>query len=453
MKKNVLLLCSCLLAFCMVGCTKNKNNGDQPVPPDTAIINYVESQEIFPNPERGFVHNYVVYSEGAGMSASTLSSLRNNNVTMIVRVFYLEKFLDKPLSDAQLDLVSSDMEKLRNAGMKGILRFAYTDDMNKPDAPFAIIEQHLDQLKPLFAENKDVIAFVQAGFIGAWGEWHSSSNGLATPENERKLVDKLLSVLPADIMIQVRTPGAKQQIFNTTAPIDATIAYTADKRARVGHHNDCFLAGDNDYGTYTNVVAEKNYISNEAFYVPTGGETCPPVGDYPSCAAAEAEMKLLKWTYLNLDWYQPVINAWRSSGCFNVFQRNLGYRLVLKKAILPGKAKVGQSWKVDISMTNKGYAPLYNFKQTRLIFKDKTSGSEYPVNLAVDMRACKPNADFKIAESVSLAGIPAGTYAVYLQVTDRALSLQDRVEYAVRLANDNTWENGKNDLIHQLVIE
>jgi len=162
-------------------CSKTKNKGDEPASPDTAIINYVESQEIFPNPERGFVHNYIVYSEGTGLNSNTLSALRNNNVTMIVRIIYLEKFRDKPLSNAQLTLITQDMATLRNAGMKAVLRFAYTDDMNKPDAPLAIIEQHLDQLKPIFTDNKDVIAFVHAGFIGAWCEWPSSSNGLATP--------------------------------------------------------------------------------------------------------------------------------------------------------------------------------------------------------------------------------------------------------------------------------
>ena len=35
-----------------------------------------------------------------------------------------------------------------------------------------------DRLKPFLEENKDVIQVVQAGMIGAWGEWHSSFHGL-----------------------------------------------------------------------------------------------------------------------------------------------------------------------------------------------------------------------------------------------------------------------------------
>src|SRR5215218_4015746 len=239
---------------CCITCAKSKsdnNNTDT-----TKEIQYELSDDIFPNPERGFIHSLQIHSEGTPLNPAMLAALKNENVSMIQRLYYLENFKDKPISDVELSLIKSDMQKLRDAGVKCVLRFAYTDDMSGTDAPLSIIGQHLDQLKTVFEENKDVIAFVQAGLIGAWGEWHSSSNGLATVENEKKVVDKLLSVLPVEIMVQVRTPGQKQQIFNTNVPIDASIAYTAEKRARVGHHNDCFMASADDYGTYTNVQAD-----------------------------------------------------------------------------------------------------------------------------------------------------------------------------------------------------
>ena len=49
-----------------------------------------------------------------------------------------------------------------------ILRFAYSLAMYEPDAPLAVILQHLDQIKPILQEYKDVIAVLQAGFIGSW---------------------------------------------------------------------------------------------------------------------------------------------------------------------------------------------------------------------------------------------------------------------------------------------
>jgi len=448
-KIPVLLLISVVLSL-YTGCKKPSGNDD----PNRSTIQYEVSTENFSNPERGFIHMLDVKSEGVGLNPLWLANLRTESVSMMMRVFYLDKFKDQPISDVELQLIRTDLQAIRDAGIKCVLRFAYTDDMAGTDAPLSIVKQHLDQLKPVFEENKDVIAFVQAGFIGAWGEWHSSSNGLATVDNEREVLSKLLSVLPVEIMVQVRTPGSKQAVFNTTVPVESAIAYTSENRARVGHHNDCFLAGGTDYGTYTNIQADKEYISKEALYVPTGGETCPPEGTFPDCSTTRTEMQLLKWTFLNLDWYQPVLEAWRKSGCFEEFRRSLGYRLALMNAKLPKQGVTDLDYSVEISLTNKGYAPLYNYKITSLVFKNTTSGTIYPIDLAVDLRSCKPNGVLTITKSVKLSGIPQGDYDLYLSITDRSPSLKNRIEYAVRLANTSTWEEttGMNSLKQKVKI-
>lgn len=448
-------ICSMLLIACIVAC--GKNNNTTPAEPGGDEISYEVSTEVFPNPERGFIKTFATYSEGAGFDANDLTSLRAQNVSLILRLFYLDMFKDKALSSAQLELVRNDLGKVREAGLKAIVRFAYTDDMNGTDAPLDIVLQHLEQLKVVFEENEDVIAFVQAGFIGAWGEWHSSSNGLSTIENQRTVLEKLIEVVPASIMIQVRTPGYKQKIFNTAEPVSITEVNSNASLARVGHHNDCFLSGGDNYGTYGNIAAEKEYISKEALYVPTGGETCPPLGGYdPTCEESRKEMKLLKWTYLNLDWYPATISAWKSSGCFEEFHTYLGYRLALVKGNLPATASLGGDVKVLLSLTNKGYAPLYHLKNVSLVLKNKASGTFYDLPLQFDVRRVKPLATVDIDESVSLAGIPAGKYELYMRIADKAESLAPRLEYAVRLANKNGWveeHGGINKLNHELTIQ
>jgi hypothetical protein len=450
-KHSRVFLVVCIALSLAFSCKKSENGSDDT---KSATILYEQSEEIFPNPERGFIHHYEVTSEGSNLNPMELSSLRFENVSMILRLYYLENFKDKPLSETELQLIRSDMAALRDAGIKCVLRFAYTDDMAGTDAPLPIIKQHLDQLKPVFEENKDVIAFVQAGFIGAWGEWHSSSNGLATVDNEREVLYKLLSVLPVEIMVQVRTPGAKKQIVGSAAPIYESIAYTGENRVRIGHHNDCFLAGGTDYGTYENIIADKNYISEEALYVPTGGETCPPTGNFPGCSTAETEMKLLKWTYLNLDWYQPVLDAWRNSGCFESFQRNLGYRLALTNAVLPKEVSSGGDFLTEIKISNTGFAPIYNYKNASLVLKKTGSGELYHFNLPVDMRTCKPNTEVVINSTVKLSGVPAGDYKLYLKLADQSETLKNRNEFSVRFANKGVWDEqtGMNDLQHQLKV-
>jgi len=439
---------------CCFTCAKNKTGEKND---EVKEIQYQPTDDIFPNPERGFIHNLEIHSEGNPLDPAMLAALKNENVSMILRLYYLENFKDQPINNAELSLITADMQKLRDAGVKCVLRFAYTDDMSGTDAPFSIISQHLDQLKPVLEENKDVIAFVQAGLIGAWGEWHSSSNGLATVENERKVLDKLLSILPAEIMVQVRTPGQKQQIFNTSVPVSSAIAYTSEKLARVGHHNDCFMASTDDYGTYSNVEADKEYISNEGLFVPTGGETCPPdpPGSTPTCAVATATMKQLRWTYLNLDWYAPTINSWKAAGCFDELQRNLGYRLALETAQFPARVAVNADLRVNIKITNKGYAPLYNHKTTTLVLKNNSSGELHEIALPVDLRECKPLAEFTIDKTVKTTGIPQGVYDLYLKIADNSPGLKNRPEFSVRLANADIWvedNGGMNNLKHELKI-
>ena len=448
------------MLFISCSCGKGEGRSGSQDLPETG---YTLSNEVFSNPERGFMHLYTVESEGAPLVAGKLQALAAENVTLVHRVYYFEKFKKSPLSDAELALIRGDMQLLRNAGVKCVLGFAYTgidyvENTEKgEDAPLSSIELHLDQLKPVLEENKDVIAFVQAGFIGPWGEWHSSTNGLETPENMTKVLNKMLSVIPKEIMVQLRTPRYKQAIFGTNTPVDQSMGFSESGRARVGHYNDCLMASADDYGTYTNVQADKQYISSEGLYVPTGGETCPPIpaGNTPGCPDATATLRQLRWTYLNLDWYGPTISAWKTAGCFDELQRNLGYRLALVSARLPDKVAVGQNMDVHIKIVNKGYAPVYNPKVLSVVLKSQVSGEFRELPVDVDIRGCKPLAELEIAASISMAGVPAGAYAMYLKIADKAEGLRQKTAYSIRLANEDTWvmdDGGINNLRHTLTI-
>ena len=451
----IIVLCTALIS-----CSNGKDVVDQPN--QAVTFTYPATSTIFPNPERGFMHTWIVYSSNPiPVSVNTLNFLKQENISLVLRVYYLEKFKNSPLDQTELDLIQTDLTRIRDAGVKCIVRFAYTDipagssTGDPTDAPFSVISQHLDQLKPIITANADVIAFVQAGFIGTWGEWHSSTNGLSTVANQTLVMNKLLSVFPKEVKIQVRTPLYKQGIFNTSTAIDASIGYGTTDIARVGFHNDCFLSSPDDYGTYQNIPVEKKYISDEANYVPTGGETCPPAAtNSTSCNAAEAEMSFLKWTYINVDYYGPVLQAWRDNSCFDIFQRNLGYRLALQTSILKPEATVGGIFDIDLTMNNVGYAPVYHQKNIFLIFK-AADNTIYKKQLTFDIRKAIPQVSTKIQESVNLSGIPAGTYDLSLRIEDIAPGLSTRSEYCIRLANLGIWDQltGYNKLSHTLTIK
>lgn len=438
------------------GCQSDGGGNTEEAVSGTEKVTYTVSNEVFTNPERGFMHTWQVNAEGAAITTASLNNLKKENVSLILRLYYLEKFKTTPLSQAQLDLIKTDFTRLRESGLKCVLRFAYTDAQDGTDASVAVISGHLDQLKPILEENKDVIAFVQAGFVGAWGEWYYTTNQLTTPANKKIILDKLLETFPKEVKIQVRTPKIKQDFVATTTAMDATVGYGTTNTARLGFHNDCFMASVDDYGTYINVTAEKTYISNEALFVPTGGETCPPT-DVPvaSCSIAEKEMTMLKWTYLNLDYYGPVLQEWRNNNCFTDFERKLGYRLALASSSIKKEAAVNGTLEFNALINNSGFAPIYNSKNAFLILRATSGGTVYKKKLNFDVRKVVPRVTFDLKESVSLSGIPAGTYELLLKIEDNSSKLADRPDYSVRLANTGVWEasTGFNKLSQTVIIK
>src|SRR5690606_17462643 len=132
------------------------------------------------------------------------------------------------------------------------------------DAPVHIVLQHVQQLKPLLHKNADVIAVLQEGFIGIWGENYftdyfgdASDNGAGVIldsnwQHRNRLLQALLDALPATRTVQVRTPQIKQRfVYGPRASINA--APLTEKEflhggyaSRVGFHNDCFLASPDD---------------------------------------------------------------------------------------------------------------------------------------------------------------------------------------------------------------
>lgn len=444
------------LVASLTSCQSDGNNNDPAPSPSGNIVNYQASNEVFSNPERGFVHQWEVFSEGNAMSPSSLANLKSENVSLIWRMYYLEKFKTTPLSQVQLDLIKTDLGRLRDAGVKCVLRFAYTNAQDGTDASFAVISGHLDQLKPIMTENADVIAFVQAGFIGAWGEWYYTTNNLTTQANRKLVLDKLLETFPKEIKIQLRTPKYKYDYVGNANAMESGVGYGTTNLARLGFHNDCFMASDNDYGTYENVAVDKAYMSKEAVFVPTGGETCPPSGvSIASCNKAETEMALLKWSYLNLDYYGPVLQEWRNNLCFTDFERKLGYRLTLVSSNIKTDLALNSAFELNAVINNVGFAPVYNTKNTFLVFKSVDNGTIYKKKMNFDVRYVTPKSNYAIKESIATTGIPAGKYELLLKIEDASIKLSDRPEYSIRLANKELWDaaTGMNKLTQTVTIK
>ncbi|HLF52854.1 DUF4832 domain-containing protein [Flavobacterium sp.] len=429
----------------------------------TTTVNYTPSSVIINNPERGFYRHTETHSTSySSLNQTTLNNYRTNNTTLILRVFYLESFKSTPISSAYLSAMQDDFIKIRNAGLKCIVRFAYSDNdvAGQRDASKAQILAHITQVKPILIANVDVISVMQAGFIGSWGEWYYTDHfGMAPTTtdyaNRKEVVDGILSALPTSRMIQIRTPSLKQKTYTTTTALTQSQAFNGTNISRIGHHNDCFLASSSDFGTYSNTSTEYPYLEQETKFTPMGGETCAVNEPRSACTSALYEMQKFHWSYLNLDYNPNVISGFQSGSCFTEIQNKLGYRFELVNGTFPQSASIGTAMPITFKVKNNGFASPYNQRTVYLVLRNTSSNQEYPITLNTDPRLWSSGVEQTITQNVTLpANIIAGSYKLYLKLPDTDSALSTRPEYSIRMANETTWESttGYNDLKHTVTI-
>ncbi len=375
-------------------------------------------------------------------------------MTLIHLYVRLDDYKTRPLTPTFLASLEKSFARARAGGVKLIPRFTYNfpaaklDPAVDSDAPLERVLGHLDQLAPVLRNNSDVIAFMEAGFVGAWGEWHDSTNGLDSTAAESMILKKLLQILPPSRMVELRYQRDKIAIFHRQAPLSAAEAFSGSPVARVGHHNDCFLASLDDWGTYrpTNpsaLRAQKAYLRSENRYVPQGGETCNAAADaqpFIGCPHALAELEFLHWSQLNSDYEPAVLKLWRAQGCYPLIAARLGYRLRLTKVSLQTIVRAGGILHGEIQLRNDGFASPFNERGFDFVLRDRASGAEYPLRVSADPRRWGPGAHSVHLKLRLPRTIEPQTYDLFLALPDPSLGLAHRPEYSIRLANVGVWE-------------
>ncbi len=426
---------------------------------------YAPSSQDFSNPERGFYAHYETFSNNhTALSLGVLQDLRTKqNTTLILRLFYLNSFVNSNISQSYLNAIQTDFNTIRNAGLKCIVRFAYTNQNTSTpygDATKTQILAHINQLKPLLNNNADIIYVMQAGFIGSWGEWYSSDYFGTYPfnaldyQNRREVLDSILSALPRNRMVQVRTPWYKQNMYNTNSAIKDYQAFNENNLSRIGYHNDCFLTDYNDYGTFVNPTNEYPYLSDETKYLPMGGETCQLFPPRSNCDTADKELSLFHWSYLNSSYNPQVIDYLNTNGCLGTIKKKLGYRYQLLNGTYPANLSKYKKLRIVVNIQNEGYASLINYRPAYIILKNVSTNNEYKIPLSSDFRYFLHGANLVDENIVLPQNIISGNYKLYLYMPDASSTIASRSEYAVRFANESVWESttGYNNLSHTISI-
>ena len=367
-------------------------------------ISFTESNAVLANPERGFW--VFLGSNFATMADSDISYIKTTwpDITLGYAVGRLDEYRSQPvLPQSYLDALNAAFAKVRAQGMKVVLRFAYNYPAGEAapivdDAPLNIVLNHIQQLAPIVQANADVIYVWQAGFIGMWGEGHSSTNNLTTDANKATIRDALLAVLPSNRFLLWRYPP--DQILWDAQPGTESDAFGASRKARMGMYNDCFMASDTDVGTYDDNPTIRNtqraYTAARSAIAPFGGETCnaqPTSEQRLTCADIRREGAEFHLAYLDRTYHEGFMDRWIADGCFTEVSNKIGHRWVLNSITAPKTIARGASANFSINVKNVGWARNYNTRplQVQLVSRATPSAAPIIANVAWDARMLKPN--------------------------------------------------------------
>ncbi|WP_448596014.1 DUF4832 domain-containing protein [Thermoflexus hugenholtzii] len=455
-----------------------------------------------PNPERGFTADSSYPDEPAldPWGKIAWAEAQGVPIRLIRRTYYLHAYAhQETLPASLLATVAQDLSAAREAGVRLILRFAYRPEENSEtatycDPPLEHILSHLRQLGPILRGGRGAIAYLEAGLIGPWGEWHSASPEAALLDPltgflegpqppcgranyDRKLpnrktlqiVEALLREVPGRL-VAVRSPMAKAKLLELAAggeegtypaafvPLTAVEAHQDTLKARLGGHNDCFLASPDDNGTYFYTPGpqqelEKEYWSQDSRYTVMGGETCTPVPYIPAgedpAAYVYAQFRRFRFNNLSLA-YHPDFIRWLAAQPFgdgtllSALQRDLGYRLHLRRAtLLPARAPAGFPLHITLELENLGFGGIYNPKTLILVFRRERDVRVERV-LEEAFYGPAPGEGPRLYSYTVPAPAEEGRYDLYLKISDP--DLPEDIRYHVRLATRTAYEGGMHAL-------
>ena len=426
-----------LLSSFLFGCGPASSSPE----PATITHTYIATNSSILNPERGFFTPYEL------PGTPGFSPIRATGNTLVHLNIRLDDWRETDIPQDVLDDLDSNFSDIRDAGIKAIVRFAYNQGPypdSEPDASKSQILRHIEQLTPLLQKNADVIAWVEAGFIGAWGEWHTSTNGLDNLTDKRDILTALVAAIP-NRYVQVRYPANIIEMYPN--PDDAV-------KARVAHHNDCFLSSDTDVGTYerdgvNTIVRDQAYLTELTRFTPMSGETCAPNPPRSECTIAIQEMELLHFSAINEAYHKGILRSWEEGGCMEEINNRMGYRLSLTSADFNEQVRPGGLLNLTVNITNSGFASIVNERPLYVVlFRAERSDSKVEADgvgamralLSIDPRTWEPGTTTFTAKLHIPSNITEAEYQLALWLPDGYETLQNNPLYAVRFANENVWD-------------
>lgn len=461
-------------------------NADETALVDSGI-NYTEVVETIINPAAGYTQtvwptcrpentpvynptgNLVLFFIDIGEFSSGVNGTYHDDDT------YTEG-TDYDLDESFFKAWDETFSNCRKNGCMIAMRFRY-DDLGKDNPEPASFEQvlhHLEQIKEsgLLEKYKDIIAFVEGGLVGKWGEMHGGK--YVTVDYKARVLEATLQTVPAPIPVTVRTPdifaewaGITRADLNnyelieslTTSKYSTTIKENKD---RVGLFNDGYMGSINDLGTYSNRLIETDWIGHQAFSNSYYGGEFSGNHDYAKSwetylpQNAIPEMYKTHLSYINCNIFpfykdftfsedysaEGVDNsAYYGQNVFQFIRDHIGYRFVIRDSKLTAETEQGGNVEVNFKIENTGFANVIPQVQSYVVLeKDGVFAYAETDTDCKKWYSCETTdntLNIKLPDN-----IPTGEWNILLKLNmATSPNLKQMTERSIRFANENVWDS------------
>lgn len=405
----------------------------------TNTFHFSESQDIIYNPKRG---PYIQCSTSEAYRFSKIAE-EEPDVRVILLTLDLKSEIEtEHIPQEKLEELETVLLEAKRYGFGIVFRAAYDSFTGDYDDPsYELILGHVKQICTVLNRHTGILMGVQAGFLGPFGEWHTSQYITFDEQGtdyRTRFLKTMLDSLDPSIPVGVR----RQQFLR-----EAQEAGLDD--SRLGIYNDGLFGSDSDLGTYAQEgydrQAELAWSENTIQTSFNGGEM-PYVTEFSALENAVAELGKLHFSYLNKYYSVDIWDDWEAEEYQGVngrtyIENHLGYRLSLEQLQVSKYLIPGLSLQFNGTILNSGFS---SFPQTGKMYLVLQSGDrQWETELLVSQNGENFSAqditfpkDFSLSEDHPLR--------VGLRISVNSQEPQNSL-YCVQLANDGiTYENGCN---------